>query len=62
MKTWGENRVKTGDRGRSSESLGLQLILVYSHVIQLQMSALWVDIGLTILTLHSNDVLLTSNI
>lgn len=51
-------RKKQGQFGwQSLESLGLQLILVYSHVTQLQMSARWVVTGPTILTLHLNDVL-----
>lgn len=39
---------KAGGWRQSLESLGSQLILVYSHVIQLQMSALWVVNGPTI--------------
>lgn len=35
----------------------MQVILVYSHVIQLQMSALWVINGPTNLALHSNDLI-----
>lgn len=44
---WEELRWEGGDRRQSLESLGSQLILVYSHVIQLQMSALWVVNGPT---------------